>query len=818
MNMHAPKESSSEISVEPQCFSPHAIMASVKEASSLIAPVWPLKDFVAVNPYLGLSKFAVEEADAMLRRAGAGSLFMPQRFYDEALAEGRIAESDLKAALSASITLSSTRTNIPAGAKSTTETAIDVATALDGKDWRRLVVEQISHFASAYWDEGQAPIGMPWRGKPLYQAWRLMASRDKAPEIAGLNGFRRHVLAMPEAAEDAIVLCARALDLNSEDCSAYLHRLLMTVPGWSSYARYKDWQCGLQGKDGEAMTGFLAILLAWDAFFLQRGGKRQAVGLALVREEAFRENPLACQEAYELGYQRELFQTLFAADGKAVAGQAARANIFFCIDVRSEVFRRSLEVLSPDIETNGFAGFFGIPLEYRRAGWMAADAQCPVLLAPGFTVTEEYPDDGEHRHDSACARHQNAGVKARLWKQFKLSTVSMFPFVETLGLTYAAKLVTDMMGWTRPVPDATAIGLEDGRARFKPVLHARQPDGTAEALTVEQRTKLAESVLRGMSLTSSFAPLVVLTGHGSASVNNPHAAGLDCGACGGHAGDINARVAATLLNDGAVRTALAARGIEIPGGTYFLAALHNTATDEVTLMDEEEVPAALASEISWLKDLLARAGERTRLERAARLGLPASPKVSDAIRQRSRDWSQTRPEWGLAGCAAFIAAPRHVSRGLDLRGRTFLHSYDWQKDRNFAVLELIMTAPVIVASWINLQYYGSVVNNRVHGAGNKVLHNVVGAFGVLEGNGGDLKTGLALQSVSDGVGLQHEPMRLNVLVQAPQEEISKVIRKHEMLRQLVENGWLHVFAIHVSGSSASRYLGAGKWSSFASTL
>jgi uncharacterized protein YbcC (UPF0753/DUF2309 family) len=122
-----------------------------------------------------------------------------------------------------------------------------------------------------------------------------------------------------------------------------------------------------------------------------------------------------------------------------------------------------------------------------------------------------------------------------------------------------------------------------------------------------------------------------------------------------------------------------------------------------------------------------------------------------------------------------------------------------------------MTAPMVVASWINLQYYGSTVNNRLFGSGNKTLHNVVGALGVLEGNAGDLKTGLPWQSVHDGERFVHEPLRLNVFLEAPEEAINSIIVKHGGVRDLVDNGWVHLYAFADEGRTIRRYRGGLVW-------
>jgi uncharacterized protein YbcC (UPF0753/DUF2309 family) len=272
---------------------------------------------------------------------------------------------------------------------------------------------------------------------------------------------------------------------------------------------------------------------------------------------------------------------------------------------------------------------------------------------------------------------------------------------------------------------------------------------------------------------------------------------------------VNARLVALLLNDAEVRGGLVEKGIEVPAETVFLAGLHDTVTDEVRLY-EGDLPAGhtQGATIASLKQALKLAAKVTRGERSARL-----PRAADqmAVMARAKDWSETRPEWGLAGCSAFIAAPRSRTFGRSLDGRSFLHSYDWRQDKGFGVLELILTAPVVVASWISLQYYGSSVAPDAFGAGNKLLHNVTGGIGVVEGNGGVLRGGLPWQSVHDGEKFMHDPLRLSVAVEAPREAISEILNRHAGVAALFDNGWLKLFAMDDEGRLGWRYTGGGNW-------
>jgi uncharacterized protein YbcC (UPF0753/DUF2309 family) len=181
------------------------------------------------------------------------------------------------------------------------------------------------------------------------------------------------------------------------------------------------------------------------------------------------------------------------------------------------------------------------------------------------------------------------------------------------------------------------------------------------------------------------------------------------------------------------------------------------------------------------------------------------------VRRRSADWSQVRPEWGLSSNTAFIIGRRELTKGLDLGGRVFLHSYDYREDPSNRLLEVLLTAPQVVAQWINMEHYFSAVDNEVYGSGSKVYHNVVGRLGIMSGPWSDLRLGLARQTVMNGDMPYHEPMRLLTIIEAPRERIEKLIARHEVLQRYYHNEWVHLVALEPDKGILYRYRPTGGW-------
>jgi uncharacterized protein len=829
---------------------PTALETAIAAACQRIAPLWPLKHFVAVNPFLGFSGQSFAATTATMRRVAKVDMLMPRNFYREALAAGIITDAHISAAIArapatvavpADAALARAALARDAGARAkgpavvaTIAEVLDRLSAGDRQASRTaFMVDEISRWCAGYFDEGQASWQMPERGFGPWAAWRETMRHDRNAEAMGIKGFRALVAGLPADPVAAIEQIVTAIGIPEAAMTDYLHRALFDIGGWAAYVRYLVWDNNLHGREDTRLVELLAIRMAWGyALFRQRSDAefqaawaqemRQAAqlpddaGLSADPELAL---DLLFQEAYEIAWQQQLLAKLSGDEAAPQPFSLPRVSArkplqaAFCIDVRSEVYRRALEQVVPGGETLGFAGFFGYPIEYIPIGRETGGAQCPVLLTPAFTITEMVNGASADEETEALGLRILRRRAAKAWKSFKQSAVSSFTYVEAMGLAFAPKLVGDALGLTRTVADPGTDGLDrDVIGRLGARLEPRVVGGRMTGLNAQQRLAQAEAVLRGMSLTKDFARLILLAGHGSTTANNPHASGLDCGACGGHTGEANARLAADILNDPAVRIGLRSKGINVPDDSWFLGALHDTTTDAITIFDRDRVPPALRGELAELDGWLDRASALARRERARFLDLDAPDgDIDTQIKRRSRDWAQVRPEWGLAGNGAFIAAPRARTAGIDLGGRSFLHNYDWREDAGFGVLKLIMTAPMVVASWINLQYYGSVVNNRVWGAGNKVLHNVVGTLGVLEGNGGDLKTGLAWQSVHDGTRFLHEPLRLNVFIEAPLDAMSAIIMESQTVRELVDNQWLHLWAIDDAGRVSHRYHRDGEW-------
>ncbi len=338
---------------------------------------------------------------------------------------------------------------------------------------------------------------------------------------------------------------------------------------------------------------------------------------------------------------------------------------------------------------------------------------------------------------------------------------------------------------------------------------------TRIGFTASEQAFTVETALRMMGLLRNFARLVLFCGHGSTTDNNPFEAALDCGACGGNPGAPNARVLAAMANKALVRDALAQKGIIIPQDTYFIAGLHDTTTDTVQFFDLEDLPHTHLKDLLRLIHDLEEAGRRNSHERCMRFpevatGLSAAQAAGET-RRRSGDWSEVRPEWGLAGNASFIIGRRGLTRSVALDGRAFLHSYDYREDSSGRLLEIVMTGPQVVGQWINMEYYFSSVDNEVYGSGTKIYHNVVGRFGVMSGPQSDLRTGLARQTLMDGPQPFHEPMRMVTLIEAPRERVLGIIGRHRLLQRLYNNEWVHLLVLEPEEQIFYRYVPRQGW-------
>ncbi|GHD47225.1 hypothetical protein SAMN05216429_109106 [Marinobacter persicus] len=773
-------------------------LTAIQEACHRIAPTWPLDRWIAVNPWWGHKDQPAAVAHRELLHLNGTGMLMPPAFYLTAWREGRITTASLRAAASECGAASPDADNLvrqleqcgPDRVPFVSATALLMART--ETPYAQKVRHLVGRVCSQYFDQRQARWTTSHQQDGLYRYWLKRAAPLLGRSLEA-DRVRHHLGRLSGDWQQDLVRIGEELVGHAPQhsglstLSMLSHHLMLQVLGWASWCRGEDFRNELDGQTTTFAPELAVSMLVCEWLAVETLPATALEQLWLQPEQSGESRQVrewdellwTWHRAYERAWQDRFLHLLGERKAGVEPGQGSAPEVqaAFCIDVRSEVMRRRLEEVSPGVQTLGVAGFFGMPVCHGRQGPEPSENRLPGLLAPSVGYQESTGDDGLDRQVNDTRYHRQRVRDAV--RRAKYSSLSTFTVVETTGLAWAWKLVRDSLKrnpGSRETHESGQWLTLDG-----------QP------LPMEHRVDLAEGLLRAMSLTTGFAPLLLLVGHGAHADNNPNQAGLACGACGGKNGGMNARLAAELLNEPRVRQGLAGRGIHIPESTLVLAAEHCTITDRVQILDESQVSPEQNQVLRRLKAALAKAGEGCRSERAAALGLAGSDdeELLRKLEERTRNWAEVRPEWGLANNAAMIIAPRHRTRGLALNGRTFLHDYRPGDDPSGEILGALMNAPMVVANWINLQYFASVTQPEVYGAGNKLLHSVVGGnIGVVEGNSMDLRIGLPWQSVHDGERFRHEPMRLTVVIDAPADRIQRIIEDSPNVRALVENQWL----------------------------
>jgi uncharacterized protein YbcC (UPF0753/DUF2309 family) len=541
----------------------------------------------------------------------------------------------------------------------------------------------------------------------------------------------------------------------------------------------------------------LAQVLGVPADVLHRLDKQQ---WASVLREVETFSGIERRRVFHLAYERRFVtQTLDAvalhAHGYVPTPTRPRFQASFCLDDREESIRRHLEEIAPDCETFGIAGFYNVAMYYRGAADAHFVPLCPVVIRPQHWVTEQVAQSLEEEHRRRAKARRALGTASHQFhvgsRSFAVGAVltaafgalATFPLVARILFPRFAARIRQLFGSVFAAPPETRLQIE----RSDP---APGPENGHLGYTVDEMASIAERTLRDLGLTRTFARLVILHGHGSSSLNNPHKSAYDCGACGGSPGAPNGRAMAHLLNDPRIRARLGERGLPIPDTTHFIGGYHNTCNDTITLFDLDRVPETHRAELDAVRRDLDAACARNAHERSRRfLSAPLTMSFEDArlhVEERAEDLSQTRPELGHATNTICIVGKRDWTRGLFLDRRAFLTSYDpVQDDAEQTILTRLLDAVFPVCAGINLEYYFSYVDNYGFGCGSKLPHNVSGLVGVMDGAASDLRTGLPWQMVEI-----HEPVRLVMIIETTPDAMLRIMERSEVVGRLCRNEWV----------------------------
>lgn len=662
-----------------------------------------------------------------------------------------------------------------------------------------LVLEESVHpivyrIVANYLDQGIAAISLAEYKGDFWQSLRSQLSEARpfgiASEVAEL------VCTLD--AENLVVHCLHDILPPGADTEVFLLEVLMAARGWSGViAQVEDRPEYLNYPRSIGLMQYLALYLAVlvHELSLRNYEKPAAAGENANRIFFSEKSPVESKEERIFRIWHEAFELSFYLDSlaaikvnavqkraRSAAEKKAALQAVFCIDDRESSLRRYLEEQSDNVETFATPGFFGIDAVYQGPFDAISIKQCPVPVTPRHRIRGV--TRGKRKFPVSKMElnfwHRYAN---KLWLGWIISMV--------FGLVSLIRLALSIHRPTKSFATASSFAAREDLADLHYERAEGEPmhEGYFDGYTVPEMAERVGRVLRQIGLTKSFAPVVAIVGHGSTSTNNPYFAAYDCGACSGRPGLVNARAFALMANRSDVRAILKHQGIAIPHTTLFVGAIHDTARDEILLLDTDKFDSARLAEFAEIEKTFERALECNAHERTRRFAIVNFPSsYAKAVREarlRTEMLFEPRPEYNHATNALAIVGRRSLSENLFLDRRAFYNSYDPDSDKDGAILNGVLTPLVPVCGGINLEYLFSRLDNRIYGAGSKLPHNVFSLIGVGNGSEGDLRTGLPEQMIEI-----HDPVRLLILVEQKKEIVLKVLKANAAVMQWIEKDWV----------------------------
>ena len=723
--------------------------------------------------------------------------------------------------------------------------------AVHGIDTDAWIHPPLIRFLAGYLDQGLAHWSMPERDLGMHGCFLEIYRSSLAAHCGRWARTLPALVADDHTAQrtavDSIAHSLVQLGVADDECEDYLSGELLALRGWAGIVRQiEERPDRVPARDlTVTLRGYLAVRLLFERAALHEAARRLSFGgpLSTLRDclrnqlpvglpptrierawplfhvaqlcgldpslveqwtpghvcelesELRRIDSVRCRrilhQAFERAIRYRLYDALVHHRRTSPAGSPAFQAVF-CIDEREESFRRHLEEVEPACETLSTPGFFNVAMYHEAVTDAHPRPLCPVVIRPEHYVAEI--DAGEDRLMQRTRRlHRRAvgflGYNVHLGSRLPVrGAVLMTAFGWLVLVPLVLRVIFPWLSsrWRR----IHQTPFSAGRTRLQvDRTNDPAPIGRHSGFTVREMADIVRRVIEELGVRDRLSPLVLVIGHGSVSLNNPHESAHDCGACGGGRGGPNARAFAHMANDPRVRQLLATEGLSIAATTWFVGGQRNTCNNEVTFFDEDLVPDAVRPLFERALAAIETTRRREAHERCRRFDsvprwYPPAAALAH-VQGRAEDLAQPRPEYGHATNAFCIVGPRTRTRGLFLDRRAFLVSYDPSRDDDGAILARIMAAVVPVVAGINLEYYFGYVDPTGYGCGTKLPHNVTSLLGVMDGAQSDLRTGLPWQMVEI-----HEPTRLAIVVEGPRDRVQRVVAGNPAIERLVRNRWI----------------------------
>lgn len=726
-----------------------------------------------------------------------------------------------------------------------------------------LTHDVLTRYASAFLDQGFASWPLPDRDAGFYRSFLHLMAAPSTMGSGWLKRLAKRTadeLAMNLSPDASIERSLHDLGIRDADVDSFIQRTLLALPGWGGMMwqmeTNADWT--IRPAPSGSLTEFLAVRLIIDRAALAEIAEPITGPLATGREtleqlhsqvnpttgdwgvqRAFAifqvaqlmgwapallatlsktqwQHVAAEVEAFSSFERRHVFQmayeyryTTSALDALNIRAQEGmhpvpnpRFQVMCCLDDREESFRRHLEEIEPNIETFGAAGFYSVAMFFRGVADAHFIPLCPVVIKPKHYVCESTSltfQDADRRRAETRKALGRASHKVHIGSRSLLGgmatavlgSVASIPMVARVLFPWLTARVRSLLGRFVQPPPVTQLHLE--RRESEP-----GPENGNLGFSLDEMVAIVDRLLNDTGLLN-FSPLVLVIGHGSSSLNNPHESAYNCGACGGGRGGPNARALSQMANDLRVRARLRERGLDIPDSTVFVGAFHNTCDDNVIYFDLDRLTPAQAATFAELRELIDEARRRNAHERVRRFesaSLSLTPREAlKHVEARSEDLAQARPEYNHATNAMCVVGRRARTRGLFLDRRSFLTSYDpTVDDQDCTILNRILQAVIPVCAGISLEYYYSCVDPVGYGCGSKLPHNITSLLGVMEGATSDLRTGLSAQMTEI-----HEPMRLLFVIETTPAGMLSIMQRNPNIDRMIRNQWVQIATLDPNG-------------------